>query len=258
MYTNQLKCVINQIELKHIGMKDVYTRLFALVDSIFKLGINAKTKPVRYLMIEIIFKIVPDFGFKIKLLELILTGIIIDTVSSTTILALFAMFYENAGLFHIFWKNPNGRKKMLLLLSSSNNYSLQIDFTPSQMKYLYDGTHIVKSYFVNKTELTTNWFISGLIQSAATPTELKYLVTLSITDIVMIQYMYMNNTIDHVTLNKCVDSLGLKLEIFLCAKYQGRIEYTNRRLNNDLVTLVNQKDICEIFDEYMVLKKYIK
>ena len=261
-YVNQIKHVIDQDRAAQYQFKDnIHKKLLELSDTLIKNSLECKRKTVRFLMVEILFKMIDDPDFRTVILNMIMSDNVMDKCSSTTFLSLFSEFYKSKELMDIVWNNINGRKKLLSILSVDKNYYSGIDFaeTNKEPKYYYDGTAITKTYFDNICpELKKNWFISILIKYPTIPKELKYMVSLSITDIVMLQYMRSNNTINGAYLNKCIDGLAYKLELCLLASLQGRIGFRNTMLLDELITLVNNEKICKICDNYEMLIKCIE
>lgn len=234
IHISRLSNSIEQIKILNIPLDEVYIKLLKLVELILHhLDRCAYTGPHRLLAIEVLFNMIPDITFKFNVLKCIINSKSLDTISTTTILFILHGTSSHKLCMQKIWDMPNGRKKILDLLSDPVSYTNKILLSSDNCDYIYNGITIVKTHFTDENkELNMNWFISRLATSSYIPTELKYTVIIAITSTITLQHMYINHMLNIKRLNGCQADLALKLQLYLCK---------HSRLNNSEDTILGHK-----------------
>ncbi len=262
VYISTLNHIIEQLKLKKNNMAITYLKIMELVNEILNYSNRCSFKgPFRLLIVEILFNMISDSTFRIHILEAIIDDKMIDKISNTTILSLMRIISVDKALMVKFWNNPNGRKKIISLLSDSENYGVNIPFSPCNQSYYYENKQFIKTCFRDETKpnMTANWFITRMITSLHVPPELRYTILISITDKATLQKLYIDNEINTAYLDKCKTELSLKLKLHVCIISQGSsFDSKLSKFEHQLFTLDDNVNVKQAYNNYKNTKDLLK
>ncbi len=254
-YVIKIQQIMEKLKLININMNEMYAKIIVMFNAIldYSMVCNYKAQTYRFLIIEILFGMINNEIFRTNIINIITNDKIINRIDNVTILALI-----NFDCIHQLWEIPNGRKKIISLLSLLSTYSNEIEFSLKNPSYYYENHSIIKKcFFDTKLYVEANWFIAKMINSTMVPQELKYTILISITDVIVLKQLHNDNDINYAYLDKCEDGLSVKLKLCLCYVSQENMT-THRKLDNSLFTMGKYPEIQEICDKYKKTKHLLK